>query len=158
MSPRAVEIVAPTAALIATLAERLRAQDLEELRAAGWSDPHAALTASIERSRWSCLALIDGEPAALYGCAEQGTALVPIGVPWMLGTELVPRHARVLQRYARAYIAAMLADYPRLYNAVHARNTVAVRWLKRLGFQFGPAVAVPPHGELFHPFEMRRDV
>lgn len=156
MSPLAVEFVEATPERLAYLAEHLRAQDLAELNAAGWTDPRRALTESVRISRWSGVAVVEGAPAAVFGCAEHGSMLAPDGVPWLLGTEVVARHSRVLQRYARAYIAAMLAEYPRLINTVHADNTVSLRWLRRLGFRVHAPVAVPPRGAMFHPFEMRR--
>jgi hypothetical protein len=158
MSPPAIDVVEPTGDRVEHVAAHLRAQDLAELAAAGWADPHVALRQSVQRSRWTRVALIDEVPAAVFGCGEFGSMLAPDGVPWLLGTEAVSRHGRVLQRYARAYIAAMLAEYPRLINAVHAENTVSLRWLRRLGFRVHAPVAVPPHGALFHTFEMTRDV
>ena len=158
MSPSAVEVVEPKPGHLDFLAEHLRAQDLAELRASGWDDVYQALERSVQVSRWARVALIDGLPAAVFGCAEHGSMLAPDGVPWLLGTDAVARHGRVLQREARRYIAAMLQEYPRLFNAVHAENTVSVRWLRRLGFTLHPAVPAPPHGAPFHVFEMTRDV
>jgi hypothetical protein len=158
MSPPAVEVRAPTPEDLAWLAEHLRDQDLAELQAAGWDDPHQALIASVARSKQTFLAVADGLPAALFGCAEYGSLLAPVGVPWMLGTDAVARHRRVLQRWARRYIEAMLQEYPRLFNAVHAENTVSVRWLQALGFTLHPATPAPPHGAPFRVFEMSRHV
>lgn len=158
MSPAAVEVVEPTAKHLDYLAARLRAQDQAELRASGWDDFRQALQSSAQVSRWTRVALIEGAPAAVFGCAEHGSLLAPAGVPWLLGTDAVASHGRVLQREARRYIAAMLQEYPRLFNAVHAENTVSVRWLRRLGFTLHPAVPAPPHGAPFHVFEMTRDV
>lgn len=159
MSQSAVEAVAPTPEHLDFLAAHLRAQDRAELHAAGWGDDcRRALECSVAKSRWTLVALVDGVPAAIFGCAEHGALLAPSGVPWMLGTDAVARHGRVLQREARRYIAAMLQEYPRLFNAVHAENTVSIRWLRRLGFVLHPAVPAPPHGALFHVFEMSRDV
>lgn len=158
MSRPVVEFVAVEGWHLDHIAEHLRDQDAAELLAGGKPDFLAALQQSVKVSRWSRVALVDGVPAAAFGCAEYGILLAPDGVPWLLGTDAVARHARVLQRQGRRYIQAMLQQYPRLFNAVHAENTVAVRWLKRLGFQLRDAVPVPPHGALFHPFEMTRDV
>lgn len=152
MSRPAVEFVQATPERLEHLALHLRDQDRAELAAAGWDDARVALTESVAKSRWTLVALVDGEPAAVFGCGEIGSMLAPDGVPWMLGTNAVARHARVLQRYARAYIAAMLAEYPRLVNAVHAGNAVSLRWLRRLGFNVHPPVAS------FHFFEMTRHV
>jgi len=158
MSRPAVELRAPTPADLTELAENLRAQDRAELDAAGWTDYAAALDVATKTSRWSRTALINGELACIFGCAEHGSLLTPNGVPWLLGTDVLPRHRRVLQHYAKRYIAAMLQEYPRLYNAVHAENTVALHWLKRLGFRVHPAIPVPPNGAMFHTFEMTRHV
>lgn len=158
MSRPALETRAPTPEDLDALAGRLRAQDQAELVAAGWDDFRTALEESVRRSRWTQVALVDGEVAAVFGCAEYGSLLAPIGVPWFLGTDAVTRHRRVLQHWAPRYIEAMLQDYPRLFNAVHADNTVAVRWLRRLGFTLHPATPAPPTGAPFHVFEMSRDV
>lgn len=136
----------------------LRMQDLCELAASGHTDVRRALEASVKHSQWTHLALVDGKPAALFGCGQWGTLLAPVGVPWLLGTEAVRRHGRVLQRHARAYIASMLEQYPRLLNAVHADNTVSIAWLKRLGFSFGPPTRSPLTGMTFYFFEMHRHV
>jgi hypothetical protein len=158
MSRPAVEIRPVEPGDIEYLAENLRAQDRAELDAAGWADHRQALIASVKRSRWAQVAVIDGELACVFGCAEYGSLIAPVGVPWLLGTDVIPRHRRVLQRWARRYIEAMLQEYPRLFNAVHAGNTVAMHWLKRLGFTLHPAIPAPPHGALFHVFEMNRHV
>lgn len=154
----AVEFVAPTPALLARIAEGIRDQDRDELVACAHPDVLAALTLSCERATWAAVAIVDGEPACVFGCSEFGPSLCPDGVPWMLGTDLVARHGRALQRYAPRYIAAMLRAYPRLVNLVHARNSVAIAWLRRLGFVIHEAVPHPVTGEPFHLFEMKRHV
>lgn len=158
MSQPAVELHRPTAEHLDHLAQHLRAQDIAEIHAGGRHDVRAALEQSVAVSRWAWVVTVDGEVACVFGLAERGSLIAPIGVPWMLGTELVSRHRRVLQRTAPRYIEAMLQEYPRLYNAVHAENTVAVRWLKRLGFTLHPATAAPATGAPFHLFEMTRHV
>jgi hypothetical protein len=158
MSRPAVELRAPTPADLTELAENLRAQDRAELDASGWTDYAEALDVATKTSRWSRAATINGELACVFGCAEHGSLLAPSGVPWLLGTDVLPRHRRVLQQWAPRYIAAMLQEYPRLYNAVHVDNTVAVHWLERLGFKMHPATPVPPNGAMFRIFEMTRHV
>jgi len=154
MSHPAVDVVAPTPAHVEELAANLRQQDRDELDAGGHTDHERAIRESVKASDWTNTILIDGRVAAIFGVARFGTMLDPRGIPWALGTDLVPQNRRALARLARVYIRAMLRDYPHLVNAVHARNTVAVRWLKRSGFVFGPAHTLP-NGETFHTFEMR---
>lgn len=157
MSRPAVEVVAPTAAHVAELAANLRRQDVDELRALGHEDMAAPIREGITHSTWCHTALVDGRVASIFGVAPMGGLLDARGVPWMLGTDLVTQNRRALARLAPGYIRAMLRDYPHLINIVHAKNTVAVRWLRRAGFVLRPAEPRGPHGEpLFHIFEMRR--
>lgn len=138
------------------LADKLRAQDRDELDAAGMPDHRRAVAESVARSEWCKTAFVDGELACIFGLARGGSLLSPFGVPWMLGTDAVPRHRRVLARLAPVYIRTMLRTYPHLANTVHARNTVAVQWLKRVGFTFGQEFLHPATGEPFILFEMHR--
>lgn len=133
----------------------MRAQDVAEVRAAGHTDMHAVIASSIARSTmcWACY--VDGQLAAIFGCAPFGSALDSRGVPWLLGTDLIPKHRRTLMRHARRYIARMLAAYPALINTVHAENTVAVEWLRHMGFHLEPAAPIHT-GAMFHVFTMSR--
>ena len=151
MSQPAVETRPPTVGDISALVAGMRQQDVDEVRAAGFA-PDEAVCCSIADSDWSLTALVDGQVACIFGVAPHPAG----GVPWMLGTDLVPRHRRALARLAPAYIHLMLQDYPLLLNRVHAKNQAAVAWLQRLGFILHPAQPHGPQGEPFHTFEMRR--
>jgi hypothetical protein len=76
----------------------------------------------------------------------------------MLGTPLLNRHPRILQRLAPEYVGIMLKAFPHLMNFVHTKNTRSVRWLKRLGFHLHAPELYGTRGELFHRFEMHRHV
>jgi hypothetical protein len=136
----------------------MRVQDVAEVRASGRNDLRAVVDEGVRRSVMCYAVRVDGRLAAIFGLAPYGGLLSNIGVPWMLGTPEVPRHRRILARYSKPYIASMLAAYPHLINAVHARNTVAVRWLRHAGFTLHAAQPYGPHGEPFHVFEMTRNV
>lgn len=149
-----VEVVAPTEAHVEELAAHLRQQDRDELTASGHTDHQRLIADSVAMSDWAHTALVDGRVTCIFGVARHGTLLDPRGIPWMLGTDLVTQNRRALARLAPVYIRTMLQDYPHLVNVVHARNTVAVRWLQRSGFSLRE-----PHlfnGEPFHLFEMRQ--
>lgn len=156
MSRLAVEFTAPTPADVDELVANLRDQDVAELDAAGLADHREVIADGIRRSAFCFACRIDGRMAAIFGVAPFGGLMSPTGVPWLLGTPEVPRHRRILARQARPYILRMLALYPHLINAVHAENTVAVHWLKRMGFTLLPAAPYGPRGAPFHYFEMRR--
>lgn len=135
------------------LAASLRQQDRAELDAAGHHDHLRTIHDSVARSHWARTATVDGEVACIFGVVPMGGLLDPRGVPWMLGTDLVPQNRRALARLAPRYIREMLQAYPHLLNTVHVRNTLAVRWLARAGFTLHA-----PHdynGEPFQLFEMR---
>lgn len=140
------------------LAAELRDQDRKELDAAGHRDHLAAVRESVQHSKWSLSAFDDTGIICIGGLAERGSVLTPVGVPWLLGTDRLLKHRRVLGRAAREYTAAMLRDYPRLFNAVHTHNEVSKKWLARIGFTLHAPVPHPVTGELFHPFEMSRHV
>jgi hypothetical protein len=135
------------------LATNLRQQDRAELDAAGHPDHLGTIRASVAMSDWARTAVMGDQVVCIFGVAPMGGLLDARGVPWMLGTDLVPQNRRALARLAPQYIRAMLQTYPHLLNTVHARNTLAVRWLQRAGFTLAPAHDV--NGEPFHLFEMR---
>jgi hypothetical protein len=135
---------------VAIVAQRLRAADIEECRAQGVT-PRAALRAGLSDSALCWTLLANGVPAAMLGVAplrgEPG-----VGIPWFLGTDLVPRVAYM--RLSAEYIAKMLGAFPHLLNYVHADNARSVRWLKRVGFSLADAKQMGPKNAMFHRFEM----
>lgn len=149
-----VEFRPPLARDISYLARHLRQADVDEVRASGYDDTLEAITYSVRSSTHCAMVAINGTPVAVVG-------LVPINLvagvaaPWMLGTDAVTRERRALMTYTKPYIRTMLKAYPHLVNYVHAPNTVAVNWLRHIGFSIGPAEPYGPRGELFHRFEMR---
>lgn len=133
----------------------MRPQDMAECLASGHADLQSVLTQSVASSTWSVAVDVDGELACIFGVAPIGSLLDSRGAPWLLGTHLVPKHRRVLARLAPRYISTMLQTHPHLLNFVHARNTVAVGWLRHMGFTLGEQQPHPVTGEPFYLFEMR---
>lgn len=116
------------------IARRLRKQDLDELEVLlPGKTPVQALLVSMNSSVWTRVALINGHPECVFGLGRDGAT----GIPWMMGTDVMMRHQRALLVEGRAEVEAMQRSCALLYNVTHARNTAAIRWLKRLGFQFG---------------------
>lgn len=150
MSRPAVEVTPATPADADWVEAHLRAADAAEMRA--MARPAGEARRCVEQSRWALTVRVDGALACVFGVA----AGEGFDVPWLLGTDLVARHRRVLVRLAPAYIARMLTDAGRLWNVVHSRNEQAVRWLGRAGFQLHPEQPHPITGEPVRAFEMRR--
>lgn len=132
----------------------LRAADRAECEAYGERDLEAVLRSSVERSVLCWTGIVNGELAAILGVTPL-SILSGIGSPWMLGTEVLDRHSRILIRHTPQYIARMLEAFPHLVNFVHTKNTTSVRWLRRLGFVLHDPVPYGARGELFHFFEMK---
>jgi len=151
MSPR-VEIRPATLADAALL--ELRAADRAEVAALSGRDPREALAESVERSAMAWAGLADGRLVCLFGVVPASLAGVT-GVPWLLGSDDVCAYSRAFLRRNRAYVSAMLGEFPVLRNVVDARNEVSIRWLRWLGFTFGEACPLGVAGLPFIPFERR---
>lgn len=149
-----LEIVSPQPEHVAELARTMRAADRAEIAACGVPDANEALQISLERSTWAYCALVDGEVAAIFGIAPWGSLIGPMGVPWLLGSDLILRHRKLFVRMAPLYIERMRSVHPHLLNIVDSRNALAVRWLRRAGFTVHSPNYVAPTGVLFHVFEM----
>lgn len=100
--------------------------------------------------------VVDGEVVAVFGDATY-SILGSVGIPWLISTVHVERHARAFLKVCKPEVQGMLSRHRHLLNYVDARNTVAIRWLKWLGFTFAPAIPYGPKGFPFHPFTLNRE-
>lgn len=141
---------------LAAIAAGMRVDDVNEVAAMSGRDPLDALKHSMDRSDWSLTAMADGVPMCVFGV---GTAsLVPhIGVPWLLGTDLIHGHYRAFLRGSVQWRDRIAGSYGLLVNAVDTRNALSVRWLKWLGFTLHDPVPMGVAQIPFHPFELRSD-
>lgn len=117
------------------LSIKLRSCDEDEImQASGALTPRSALSMSIENSTEWTEAVFDeaGECISIFGLGR-GPGF---GVPWMVGSDEIPKHRQFLQDYGTKTIARMLITFPFLANYVDSRNTLHVRWLKHMGFRF----------------------
>ncbi len=148
------EIVPATILHGAHLACNMREADRQEVWAAGHYTPADAVCLSLEASRDATTGLADGRVVCMFGVGP-AAIISTTGIPWLLTTDGVERHARAFLKRNKAVVAAMRAKYPLLRNYVDERNTVAIKWLKWLGFEILPAEPFGMEGLPFHPFEMR---
>jgi RimJ/RimL family protein N-acetyltransferase len=131
----------------------MRKADREEVEALSGRDPREVLVESVERSASAWAGLADGKLVCLFGVVPMSLVGVT-GIPWLLGSDDVCTYGRAFLRRNRAYVHAMLAEYPVLTNVVDARNDVSIRWLRWLGFRLGEPQPMGPHGLPFVPFRM----
>lgn len=121
---------------------RLREADRMEL-AANHTDPSSALVQGLFRSKphaWTVEK--DGLVVGMFGVAPG--LHEKFGGVWLLGSEELTQGSEFLRR-SRAWLNRLSAGYDLLYNVVHEKNDVHIRWLKWLGFRF--LRHVPPHHE-----------
>lgn len=140
---------------VAYVAERMRQADVDEVRASANLGPLEALEVSVRVSDPALTGLLDGEPVCIFGVASR-SLLSDAGVPWMLGTGGVERHAAGFLRRSRKVVAGWLDRFDTLENFVDSRNTKSIAWLRWLGFTIHPP---QPHGPFkvpFHHFTMTR--
>ena len=146
------EIVPATYELAAAVAADMRQADIDEVWAAGRQRPENAIRMSIEGSHDTAgIGLVDGEPVCAFGIGSW-SVLRRLGVPWLLGTNKLARHAPHFIRESHNYVEAAKDEFQVLENYIDARNTEALKWLKWLDFKVDPAAPFGPDRLPFHRF------
>ena len=134
----------------------MREADVAEVWASHRYTPLGAIKLSVSSSKHAWVCWIDDIPCAILGITEHDL-LSGIGTPWMLGSKELDNYRREIVYYSRDILATVLTQYDVLDNWVHADNTVAIRWLKWLGFEMGEPVAAGVEGELFRNFHLNKE-
>ncbi len=122
------------------LAPLLRARDHDEVLALGF-DPVDGLLQSVAGAREAWTYRADSRIICMAGVAPF-SLIGTTGVPWLLGSDLVPAHRRAFMVETRRMIGRWLTLFPTLRNVVDARYDAAIRWLAWLGFEIGPPFAL----------------
>lgn len=117
------------------IAENLRGADEVEVLLLTGKPPVEALRESVEGSVASYCGYFDGVPGGIFGVAKLTDE---VGVPWMVGTELMVKYRREWMCKAAEKVQWMHNQFPVLTNIVHEKNYASIRWLHRLGFEFSP--------------------
>lgn len=150
-----VVVVQATAAHADAVATRAREDDVRELWAVAHVTPAQAIRQGLALSGEARAALFDGVPACVFGVSTL-PEFPGYAVPWMIGTSVLEQHQTAFLRRCRPVVQEWEARYDRLVNWVDARNAIAIRWLRWLGFTIGEAMPYGVEGLPFHPFELRR--
>lgn len=130
-----IEIVPARASHLRRLAQVMRQADRDEVMARSGSTPIGALMSSYRGSTVCMVALVDGLPEVIWGAGDINI-LTGTGSPWMLGSEAINAHRKDFLRHSSHWRDQLLQRYSVLKNVVDCRNTVAIRWLRWLGFRF----------------------
>ena len=132
----------------------MREADRQEVWAINRFTAFNALTESVGRSVNVKTALVDNKVLAIFGIGTL-TFLSRTAVPWVLTSNEVEKHRRMFLQYSKWWIEEVRKEYPLLVNIVDGRYIKALKWLKWLGFEIGPALPLGVDGALFHRIEMR---
>lgn len=116
------------------VAPRLREADKQETWAYLGLDPLNVLPRNVAQdpNTWTMVGN-DGSPVGLFGVSAVAT-LPYFGLVWMCSTDAIHDHKRELIVMAPQWLDKLHALHPLLGNHIDARNTVHVRWLRRMGF------------------------
>lgn len=148
-----VEVVPALAEHAVAVGAAARPADRQELWASHRLTPRRAIEGGMIVSPDARTALFDGVPACVFGC-NPGSLLGGQATPWMIGTPLLERYPLAFLRRSRPVVADWAARYTALRNHVDARNTLAVAWLRWLGFSIGEPEPYGVDQLPFHPFSM----
>ncbi len=153
MTKYAVELADASKAL--KIADNMRQADRDEIWAAAHTTPEQAVLLSLFATPAAKIGTVNGEPVIIFGVGVSGTALTPVGIPWMLATDELDHHSKAFLRRCKKAMEEMKEGHALLVNWVDARNTKAIKWLKWLGFEVHDPKPHGIDGLPFHRFEMR---
>lgn len=148
-----VEVVEATRELIERIAPKLRAGDVEEIRASTGQAPLEHLLEAVGMSFESYVFLFQGEPAVIGGVVGLGCGK---GSLWFLTTDLVERNKKAFVWSSKLMLREVQQRWSELSELVDARYASAIRWLKHLGAEIGPAASFGPQGLPFCEFTLKR--
>ncbi len=131
------------------LVPRLRVADMQEIQAGSGKDIEVSLREGAEQSAPSCTIIgNNGFVAGMFGVVPEGD----YGRVWMVGSDELTRPplSRQFIRECRSFLSVMERPYKTIGNVIDERNTLHVRWLKWLGFEF--VERIPNYGVEGRPF------
>lgn len=123
------------------IAGRLRAEDIEEIRAATRKTPLESLVGGFGLGD-SFVARLEedgvlGAPAVVFGVSphpfygEHG-----VGIVWLLATDEVNKVSKLVVREARKMLTGWRKEWKLLGNYADIRNKQHLKWIQLMGFEF----------------------
>ena len=115
------------------IAPLMREQDVKEVMYSHGFSPLKSLQESYRLSQvHNSIIHEDGSVVGMFGVADAGA----FASPWLLGTDKIIDTRKEFIPQAIEWVNRMSDKYPLMFNFVHEDNTVSIRWLKSLGFEF----------------------
>lgn len=131
----------------------MRRAQADEVRALGY-EPGEAVELSLMRSAEAWSLWLGDRLACLFGVVRVSSSILgrQRGAAWLLATDAVDAHPKSFWLASRAVLPQLLERWASLFSTVDGRRKEALRWGRRLGFEFRDPVPLGVNGELFHPF------
>lgn len=118
---------------IKDVVSRLRSCDTEECWAMFGMDPASFFDRFADYKNTYVIFNSEGINVALAGVTPLDNQT---GMIWMVATDDLERHSMEFLKYSRAFIKEVGGHYQILFNWVHAKNEVHLKWLRWCGFTF----------------------
>lgn len=117
------------------IADHMRRADIREVMAVG-KTPYEALRGGLVNSRRCVTIEYDGTPVLMAGVADDMDAPGIFGAIWMLATDDIRKVRKFICKEGQEILRELGAGYHHIGNGVAAFNTVHIRWIRWMGFQF----------------------
>lgn len=147
------QIVPLTLAHLRMIAPRLRAGDLAEIEASGMKPRHL-LNYLYRHSTERHAAFVDGEIAAVWGCA--GSLVQVTGEAWLFTTPAIERAPMAFIKEARKVLRGWLATRRQVMSSCLASYEQSVRFFALLGFEIGEPYEYGPKRAIFRHLKLER--
>lgn len=137
------------------MAQNIRPMDRFEADiVSGGQSIENVLDGLLRKSRRARAAYVGSDLVAIYGVVSQ-TLLSSTGNPWLLATRKIEgvEVRREFIRRTEQEVRWLCEGYDHLWNIVSNDNTVAIRWLRWIGFQFDADV-INVRGHPFRRFSI----
>ena len=119
---------------IEPIAANMRECDVVELRDGVMQTPLEALQSSFALSVKSFTITIGDDPVAMAGVGPLGSDPA-FGVIWFLATDRMDKECRRdLRVLSPFFVDVLSAGYEVVGNLVDCRNTMSIKWLRKMGF------------------------
>lgn len=137
------------------LYENLQSVQFKELIASHGPDVLGTIKECISQSIEAFTIRHNGKMLAITGIVSS-SPMGAVASPWLLTTNTVLVHPRILLRGTQLFIKRWSENYDCLLSFIDSRYDQALRWAKWAGFTIHPPVSYGVNGELFNPIEIRR--
>ena len=150
----AIDFYEPTIEHMLELRDRMALDDQQEILAQGHGIMEA-VRSSVKGSKECVAIFVDGKLACITGLIVDDSLTEGV-YPWLLGTETMQQHPRLVIKYTRQLLQRWLAEHPEMSNFVDARHTRAIRWLKYFGAELELFPIYGLYSRPFYKFTFRR--